>query len=126
MGNQLKVTRLFNVSNFGIYNSDCARDLPRGGLMEPVFSMNETNVRNADKVYLVDHGRNLVYEMPYGQIVYDPKHVYSLCVINKGEIFLCDKQTFMALLKTDDSKVPLTALPPEANDVSDFRTALGI
>jgi hypothetical protein len=126
MGNQLKVTRLFNVSNFGIYNSDCARDLPRGGLMEPVFSMNESKVRNADKVYLVDHGRNMVYEMPYGHIVYDPKHVYSVCVINAGEIFLCDKQTFMALLKTDNNKVPLTALPAEANNVSDFRTALGI
>ncbi len=127
MGNQQKITRLFQVSNFGIYNSDCAQKMPAGAYAEPSFTINNgVPLLNIGKIYLIEHGRNIVYEMPYGSISYDPKYIYSLCVISNGNIYTCSKENFSDLTKTQQKKLPLEVLNDNVNDVADLRKAIGI
>jgi hypothetical protein len=125
--NQLKVTRLFYVSNFGICNSDCPTNMPTEAKMNPIFTVNSDGTFiKAEHTYLVCHTKNIVYNFYKETISYDPKDIYSLCVLSNGKLYLCDKDLLGKCLSTKQNKIPVKELSLDVNDAVDLRKAIGI
>jgi hypothetical protein len=128
MGNQQRIMRTFQVSNFGIYNSDCPNSMPKGASVDPIYVINNgASFVTPTTTYLVCLTKNIVYNLyANAPLSYDPKDSYSLCVIANGKLYICSKELFAALAKEKQNKFPLLELSVAVNDVSDFKKALGI
>jgi len=128
MGNQQRIMRTFQVSNFGIYNSDCPNSMPKGASVNPIYVINNgASFITPTNTYLVCHTKNIVYNL-YANVPlsYDPDDSYSLCVVANGKMYICSKELFATLSKEKQNKFPLLELSVTVNDVSDFKKALGI
>jgi hypothetical protein len=120
------VMRVFNVNNFGIYNSDCPRSMPHGPTIEPRYASNSVPLDPA-AVYLVDAGKNIVYNMtpnPY-RFMYSEKSRYTLCVVSGGNVYVCGKDEFAEAVKNGAAKFNLKPLSSEA-ETSELKKALEI
>lgn len=121
------VIRVFQVNNFGIYNSDCPRSMPHGPVIEPSYASNSVPL-DPSSVFLVETGTNIVYNMsavPY-RFMYDTRKRYSLCVIAGGNLYLCKRDAFQETVKANAApKFQLTILEGDGG-VSDLKTALEI
>lgn len=127
MDNQEKVVRIFNISRFSIYNSDCPKSLPNDAKINPIYVLDNGSSRiSPSSVYLISHSRNLVYNLPYGQLPYNTNEKYSLCILAKGKLYLCNKETFSAITSAKQNKIPLTELDSNVNDAADLKKAIGI
>lgn len=127
MDNQEKVVRIFNISRFNIYNSDCPKSLPNDAKINPIYVLDNGSSRiSPSSVYLISHSRNLVYNLPYGQLPYNTNEKYSLCILAKGKLYLCNKETFSAITSAKQNKIPLTELDANVNDAADLKKAIGI
>lgn len=122
---QAIVIRVFNISNFGIFNSDCPNSLPSGASIDPVYVNNENKI-TPSTIYLICHNKNLVYNLQYGKLKFNPKDSYSLCLISNGKMYLCNKETFASIVNSKEKKIPLSELSNDINDASDLKRALGI
>lgn len=58
-----KVKRVFSVSGFGMWNSDCPEILPKGQEVYPVFvnEENEEDTLNFNTLYIAEYGKNALY-----------------------------------------------------------------
>jgi len=126
MNNEMKVMRVFNISSFNIYNSDCPNNLPKGAKMDPIFVSNDKSHMRPSTIYLICHSKNLVYNLPYGQLPFNPKEKYSLCVIIKERVYLCSKEKFSEIITANQNKIPLTEMAESSGDMLDFKKAIGI
>ncbi|MDF2451369.1 MAG: hypothetical protein K0S26_873, partial [Bacteroidota bacterium] len=127
MDNASKVTRLFNVSSFGICNSDCPTNMPKGEQMTPIFTINSGGAFvRPEHTYLVCHSKNVVFNFYNPTISYDPKDTYSLCVIANGKMYLCNKEILNQCFSAKQNKIPVTELSSDVNDAFDLRKAIGI
>jgi len=130
MSNTVRATRIFNVSQFGIYNSDCPHAMPEGKTIAPIFVMNDNGkVVMADVVYLVDHSLNSVYnfyQYDLSKIRYNPSNTNSFVIFSKNRMFLCSKDGFRQTSEKDDNKFVVTELPETADNLVDFKKALEI
>lgn len=125
--NAQKVTRIFNISNFGICNSDCPHKMPTEAKMNPVFLVNNgTSFISPGIIYLVCHDKNLVYNYSYEPVCYNPKDEYTVCAMANGKFYICDKETFGKCVAAKQNKIPVKELNPDASDATDLRIALGI
>lgn len=128
IGNQQRITRLFTVSNFGIYNSDCPSQLPKGATVKPMFVIEGNQNTTPTNLYMIEYGRNVVYNLypeTWANISYDPQKEFSFCVLANGEMYVCDKEKFKQGIQ-NNGHFSFSKLPSETSDVSDFRKALGI
>ncbi|MBL7937301.1 MAG: hypothetical protein JNM51_15940 [Bacteroidia bacterium] len=124
---QEKVTRIFNVTNFGICNSDCPTSMPQGEKMNPIFVINNSDsFIRSEKTYLVCHSKNVVYNFYTPSISYDPKDTYSLCVLSNGKLYLCDKTQLGTCFANKQNKIPVKELSVDVNDSYELKKALGI
>lgn len=122
-----KVTRIFNVTSFGICNSDCPTSMPQGEKMNPIFVINNgDSFIRAEKTYLVCHSKNVVYNFYNPPISYDPKDTYSLCVLANGKLYLCDKTQLGTCFTNKQNKIPVKELSADVNDSYELKKALGI
>lgn len=127
MGNQQRVMRIFAISNFGIYNSDCPNSMPKGASLDPIYVINNgTSTLTPRTIYLVSHDKNIVYTLDYGKLTYNPKETYSLCLLTNGKLYLCNKETFASVMKNNQNKIPVTELNSSVDNIVDFRKALGV
>ncbi len=57
------VKRVFTVANFGMWNSDCPANLPKGQEVYPVFvnEDNEADTLNFSTLYIAEYGKNALY-----------------------------------------------------------------
>ncbi|MES2131702.1 MAG: hypothetical protein V4506_05085, partial [Bacteroidota bacterium] len=125
--NAQKVTRIFNVSNFGICNSDCPHNMPTEAKMNPVFLVNNgASFITPGIIYLVCHDKNLVFNYSYEPVCYNPKDKYTICAMANGKLYICDKETFGKCVAAKQNKIPVKELNPDASDATDLRIALGI
>lgn len=125
LGNEERVTRVFLVSNFGIFNSDCPKGMPNGASLDPVYLVNGSAISPA-YVNLVCHNRNIVYRLEYGKLNYNPSEQFSICIVQKGKMYLCDKATFAGITTSKQNKIPLKELNADVDNIVDFKKALGI
>lgn len=61
------VRRIFTIADFGVFNSDCPQNLPKGALFEPVF-VNDSNLKDTlsfDHLYMAELSKNALYSL-YG------------------------------------------------------------
>lgn len=126
MGNQEKVVRIFNISRFNIYNSDCPHNLPNQAKLNPTYIVSNGKSVRPITVYLISHSRNIVYNLQYGQLPYNPNEKYSLCILTNGKLYLCNKETFSEIIASKQNKIPVTELDANVNDAGDLRKAIGI
>ncbi|MBC7695065.1 MAG: hypothetical protein H7141_06410 [Burkholderiales bacterium] len=127
MSNQDKVTRIFNVSSFGICNSDCPTSMPKGEQMSPIYTINSGGTfLRAEHTYLVCHSKNVVFNFYSPTISYDLKDTYSLCVLSNGKMYLCNKDELGKCLTSKQNKIPVKELSADVNDSYDLKKALGI
>lgn len=128
MGEIAKVTRIFSVSRFGVYNSDCPRSMPSGPGFHPVFACNGNPSLTPNVVYLIEHGRNIVFNFSgesVNEMRYDPSKDYSLCVVSKGLIYHYSREKFASAMSSGLKTFELTPVP-DVDNVADFKKALGI
>jgi len=125
MGNQEKVMRIFQISRFNVFNSDCPNSMPKGASLNPIYVVNNKNIV-PNIIFLVCHNQNLVYNLKYGTLQFNPKDAYSLCLITNGKMFLCSKEEFSKCVTNNQNKIPLTELGTGINDAADLRKAIGI
>lgn len=128
MGNQQRVTRIFQVSNFGYYNSDCPANMPQGGNVNPIFVLNNgATILKPNTTYLISHQKNIVYNIYENTpLRYNPTEEYSLCILSNGKLYLCNKESFASIIKEKQNKFPLNELSVAVDNISDFKKALGI
>lgn len=128
ISNSMNVTRVFNISNFGVHNSDCPTLKPNGATISPIYLVNNgKSFVNPTCTYLISHSKNLVIAYGNEPISYDPKDIYSLCILGtNGKLYLCDKETFSSLAAAKQNKIPVTELSNDADDAMDLKMALGI
>lgn len=122
------VTRLFQVSRFGIFNSDCPNFLPKGKQVRPVFVLNENSkpVR-PDVFYLLETDRNIVYTFSPGDLSkmeIDPSVTYKACIIKGSEVFIITKDEFSEVVNSNGNKFAIRKINDDIKDVSDLRKAL--
>lgn len=128
INNSAKVMRVFNISNFGIHNSDCPTQKPKGKTLNPVFLVNNGKTFiTPNCTYLVSHSKNLVIAYSNEPISFDPNDTYSLCILGtNGKLYYCTKETFSSLTVSNQNKIPVQELNAEAANAMDLKIALGI
>jgi hypothetical protein len=128
IGNNQKIVRVFQISNFGIYNSDCPNTLPSGEVLHPIYLVNvNTPLLNVSNTYLICKDKNLVYNInPKEPLRFNPNEKYSLCIIANGKTYLCNDETFSKNTSNKQNKINLIELNSDIDNVHDFKKALGI
>lgn len=126
--NKGNVIRIFNISNFGIHNSDCQNFLPKEAKMHPIFVINNGgSFVTPNTTYLVCHNKNVAYSFGHEPLFYNPKDSYSLCVMaTNGKMYLCDQETFANCVTNKQNKIPVKELSSDVNNTQDLKIALGI
>lgn len=129
LSNQVRASRLFSISKFGIYNSDCAKPLPEGISVAPIFLLGENPIQ-PDMVYLVDHTANTVYNFSaadlYKKINYNPSGANSFVVFARNKMYLCNKTSFKESANKNVNKFTVSPLPDSSDNLIDFKKALEI
>jgi hypothetical protein len=130
LSNSVRATRLFSISQFGIFNSDCPHRIPSGTSVNPIFVLKETEkFVIPDFVYLINHDTKSVYQLRKedGLVInYSLQNTYSLCLFKNNKMYICNKSTFKQLLETGSNKFLITGLPSESENLIDFKNALEI
>lgn len=128
IGNQQRVTRIFQVSNFGIYNSDCPNSMPKGEVLQPTYLVNgNIPLINLSFTYLICKDKNLVYNLnPSEPLRFNSNEKYSLCIIANGKTYMCDHETFANNTSNKQNKISLKEISSDIDNVVDFKKALGI
>jgi hypothetical protein len=130
MSLQTKATRLFSISQFGIFNSDCPHVQPREASIIPTFATHDKEkIISPDYIYLVDHTSKVVYSLDKlngFKISYDPKNTYSICIFNKNKMYLCNKMVFKQTTEMESQKFIVKPLPDSADNLADFKKAIEI
>ena len=128
MSTSVKATRLFNISKFGIFNSDCPHAMAQGNTVSPIFLLSQSGKPfRPELVYLIDHSSQTVYSFAQTEgfrFTYDPLKVYSLCVFAKNKMFVCNKEKYQETIDKALNKFVITPLPDQNDNLIDFKTAL--
>lgn len=130
LSNQTKATRLFSISQFGIYNSDCPHNENSGKIVNPVFvSHDNTHVVNPDALYLINHSSKTVTNISFIEgfkFIYDPSNSYSICVFSKNKLFICSKGLFEKAVNNNKYQFTLHEITDNTESVMDLKKALEI
>ena len=101
--------------------------MPGGASIMAVYAAAETGARlSPNFIYLVEHGRNIVFNLTDQELRFEKGKDYSLCLVSDGNLYLCNKEEFTNSTKNKGYKFLLTQLSGEANSVADLRKALEI
>jgi hypothetical protein len=127
----VKARRLFSVTKFGIYNSDCPLPKTDDKTTVPLFVLTEgkENIIHPDLIYLVDHTNKTVYMFDSSggfKINYNPGNDYSICLFNRNRMYLCDRATCKKTFGNEEKRFAATPLPDHANNLIEFKKALEI
>lgn len=129
MSNTTRATRIFEISRFGIFNSDCPRSIPNAETIVPVFITATSNkFMYADYVYLINHSIKQVYALDKDngfKIQISPDSEYSICLFNKKDIFVCNKEQLKKHLQQNENHLIVTKLNENDNLIA-FKKALEI
>jgi hypothetical protein len=127
LNTQNKSVRLFEVTRFGIYNSDCPHTSPGGEVLNPIFVLhNNGQPLLADQVYLVDHIKKTVYMFrgaEQQQMRATENGQYSICVFRSQKLFICDKKSFASTRGSGGNKFKVAEMEDDVSIV-EFKRAL--
>jgi len=130
MSIQVKASRLFQVSKFGIFNSDCPHVSPQGNSVVPIFVTNENQkLVSPDFIYLIDHSHKTVYILDKSsrfKLSYLPENSYSICIFHENRMFICNKAVFKQTVDLDGKIFTVESLPENADNLAGFKKAIEI
>lgn len=130
MSHQNKTQRIFEVFNFGIYNSDCAKTIPTDLTTKPIFvSLESKNPVFPDMVYLVNTTQSTVLGLSREngfEFGYNVNDNYLICVFNKNEILLCNADLFKTSIHNDKHQFLVKPITDQAKNLNDFKKALAL
>lgn len=127
---EFKVIRVFQISNFGIYNSDCPKQLPQGGNLKVIYALNEKDLPiQPTIVYMIEHGNNSLYtydKKAFYDLKYNPDKMYTICVVAGGELYIYNKEKFSEAVSEKKRKLIVSPLPEGNADLAGLKAALEI
>lgn len=128
-GTLSKVERVFRISQFGIYNSDCPHPVPQANAIQPVFVLKDKgNLVIPERVYLIDYSSKTV--MGYDartsplNIPIDDIKSYGFCIFRNGQAFICDRKQFQNTEEANSREFKVNALPADLDNPADFKKLL--
>lgn len=129
MDNKTRATRLFSVSKFGIFNSDCPQKNQGDISTSPVFAEKNEKLVLPDIVYLVDHNKKTVYQLsPENsfRFSYNNTGEYTICLFARNRLYICNKNQFKQNSEKESNRFPVVVLPDDIDNLTDFKKALEI
>jgi ribosomal protein L9 len=123
-----KARRIFEISNFGVFNSDCPHAQPQGKTLTPIFVNVNTTIL-PDLIYLIEHTNKTVVSVGYEnnyKFGYNPKNQYSIVAFLNNKLFICSKETFKVTTSKDSNKFNLNEMENSVGNISDFKKAIEI
>jgi hypothetical protein len=126
--NGMTVTRVFRLSNFGIFNSDCPTNIPKGQSIKPVFVINDqSKPLRPDILYLIENDRNVVYSYSpadLSKMQIDPSVAYNACLIQGNDVFTISKDEFQQVVSEKGNKFTVQKVTNRVNTIFDFKKVL--
>ncbi len=127
---QNTVQRVFQIAQFGIYNSDCPHPRPNQNSIKPVFVLEgKGNLVLPDRVYLIDHGSKTVmgFDMASSQNIFlDTDKMYSFCIFKNGKVFHCSKTEIEMVAKQNKREFKVKPLSNDLENLAQIKRELGI
>lgn len=126
LSNSVRARRIFEVSQFGIYNSDCPHPQLAGQSIKPVFMFNNKPVLPGQS-FLIDYDTKSVMGLNAEkgfEFVCKPGNRYALCVFRGQELYLCKATDLENSLANHQNTFALSALPKGSDNLQDFKTFL--
>ena len=124
-----KVERVFRISQFGIFNSDCPHPLPGAEGIRPVFVLKEKgHLVIPERIYLIDYQAQTVmgYDASSSPLTIplDQNKSYGFCVFRQGKVFFCDQNQVKSTLTSKSREFKVKALPADLENPADFKKFL--
>ncbi|MDZ4664685.1 MAG: hypothetical protein SGJ15_07395 [Bacteroidota bacterium] len=123
------ITRVFRISNFGIFNSDCPHTMPSSAEeIQPIFvSTGAKEEILASAIYLIETNRNMVYTYAAAsKMKIDTKIQYSMCILVGSNVYVVRKDEFARAVLKKDNYFNVTRLGSEITDVYELKKAMGL
>jgi len=99
------IYRSFMVSSFGIWNSDCPQNMPKGLMVSAKFTDKKNNELIFNTLYLIEKGKNAAYSLTnydYSRFQFNPESENLLLGVTKdNKIAIFKPEDFAALGKID-------------------------
>jgi hypothetical protein len=99
------VRRVFVISGFGIWNSDCPASLPKGEQFAATYVDSTGKKLQFQALYLVERGRNAMFKMySLARLYFNPaKRNIIWAVTSDNKLAVCLEDDFKALKEKNDS-----------------------
>jgi len=117
------VKRVFQISSFGIYNSDCARPFPMHTRVDAEFKLNTVFIY-PNTLYLINHSDKMLYTfngLEAEKLQFDSRKKNSLIIFMNDRLFVCDTAQFkLTKIKKNQACYNFTeinALPTSAEEL---------
>ena len=123
------ITRVFSISNFGIFNSDHPCNLPSTSEeIQPMFVSNGAKEEiQPNTIYLIETNRNIVFTYGNGsRMKIDSKVPYSMCILVGPNVYIISKEEFSRAVSSKDNNFNVTKLGSEITDVYELKKAMGL
>lgn len=91
-----QVRRVFQINKFGVFNTDCAQQLPKGTVTEAEFVSGQ-HILRPNVAYLVDFKRNIMYTYELKDLEnfrYDKDVDYQIVTTVNNDLYICDPVSF--------------------------------
>lgn len=123
------IYRSFMVSSFGIWNSDCPQNLPKGLMVSASFSDKNNTAIAMQSLFLVEKGKNAVYSYySYDRFQYNPKAENILLGVTKeNKIAIFRAEDFVALGKVGNTcNFKMNVIEKKFENIDEVKSFIGI
>ncbi|MBK9283309.1 MAG: hypothetical protein IPM51_03225 [Sphingobacteriaceae bacterium] len=127
LNNSTFTRRIFNLSKFGVFNSDCPHYAPMVNPIQPIFVTADLKPVFPTDVYVVNHTKNMVgtYQAPsFNTLSFDKNESYSIIVFAGANIYKVEKDEVSQTLIKTQNKFKVSDITEKSGNVADFRKAL--
>ncbi len=123
LGAQQKVQRIFQIKNFGIYNSDCPHLVALENATKPIFLLNGKPFTTPN-IYVINFTDNRVIQLDrangYATNLLEGKN-YVFCLFTSNTLFYCDKETVSQSLSSASNKFEVLERTDALSSPTDLR-----
>jgi len=125
------IYRSFMVSSFGIWNSDCPENMPKGLMVSATFTDKNNKQLVFNTLYLVEKGKNAAYSLTnydYSRFTFNPESENLLLGVTKdNKIAVFKPEDFAALGKIGSScKFKMQVLDKPFRNIDEVKASIDI
>ncbi len=114
------ILRTFQINNFGVHNTDCAKSFPKGQMVEASFIVNGKPL-NPTYVYLIQKDENAVYTYNadyFGNFSYNPKKENYIITNIGDKVYICNQKDFNS--SSDKQGKQIFTLKDVSNEIDSY------